>query len=586
MDRKNFLLALACFGAALALYLFGTPRPAPVPAATTTPAATAPAAPSPVNPPALVGGAVAPVVAGALDPSKATREVLANEHLRVTFTTRGGAIEQVELLKEFADTDRQGKVVFNRGNPDAALTLVVENRATRAWEQVLGEFKVVARTKDSLTLVGSLADGGKVERTYALGATTEPYSIRFTTRLLSPGAGVAAPAFAHTLGSWHPTVGDKANMFLSVLTHDGEDTVRTGVDLFHDSNGFLGLGARRAVPTVEHASAGKPYFWVASGNQFFASILHPVGVESRGARSQVAVRPVAFPEGTQGLDGTAAWATAVKPDLSTELTGDFFVGPKEYARVSALPDNQVYVLQFSKLLGFIPFSAICKLLLACLGGVHVLLAWSGAWSWGWAIVALTILIKLITWPLTSAQQRQSKKMAKFAKPLQEINEKYKDNPEKKQKELMKLYQEHGINPLAGCLPILIQMPIFFGMYTAFQTTVELRLHSFLWVQDLAAPDTLFVLGGVPFNLLPILMGVTMWLSMKMTPSPSADGSQKTIILVMTLMFPLICYAMPAALTLYMTVQNLLTILQAAVTKEEPEVEVIPPKATSPKKSMF
>ena len=166
------------------------------------------------------------------------------------------------------------------------------------------------------------------------------------------------------------------------------------------------------------------------------------------------------------------------------------------------------------------------------------------------------------------------------------SEKYKDNPEKKQKELMKLYQEHGINPLAGCLPILIQMPIFFGMYTAFQTTVELRLHSFLWVQDLAAPDTLFVLGGVPFNLLPILMGVTMWLSMKMTPSPSADGSQKTIILVMTLMFPLICYAMPAALTLYMTVQNLLTILQAAVTKEEPEVEVIPPKATSPKKSMF
>jgi YidC/Oxa1 family membrane protein insertase len=82
---------------------------------------------------------------------------------------------------------------------------------------------------------------------------------------------------------------------------------------------------------------------------------------------------------------------------------------------------------------------------------------------------------------------------------------------------------------------------------------------------------------VPFNLLPILMGVTMWLSMKMTPSPSADSSQKTIILVMTLMFPLICYTMPAALTLYMTVQNLLTILQAAVTKEEPEVEVIPPK---------
>jgi len=576
MDRKNLFLALACFGGAFAFYIFGTShQPAPAPAAPTaisTPAL-APKAAVSASQPGVAG--VAPAVV-ALAPEKATFVTLENEFIRITFTTRGGAIQRVEMLKEFADTELKEKVVFNRGNPDAALTLVVENRVTRAWEQVLGEFKVVAKTDKSLTLAGTLADGSKVERVFVLGATEEPYSIRFTTRIVPVAAGVAAPAFAQTLGSWHPTVGDKANQFLSVLTHDGEDTVRTGVDPFRDSNGFLGLGARRAVPAYELASA-KPYFWVASGNQFFASIIHPLGDARVGTRSQLTVRPVEFAEGVRGLDGTAAWSTPVKPDLSTELSGDFFVGPKEYARVSALPDNQVYVLQFSKLLGFIPFSPICKLLLACLGGVHALLGWTGAWSWGWAIVLLTILIKLITWPLTAAQQRQAKKMAKFSKPLQEINEKYKDNPEKKQKELMKLYKDHGINPLAGCLPILIQMPIFFGMYTAFQTTVELRLHSFLWVHDLSAPDTLLVVGGIPLNLLPILMGITMWISMKMTPNPSADSSQKTIFLVMTLMFPLICYTMPAALTLYMTVQNLLTILQAALTKEEPAVEVIPPK---------
>jgi YidC/Oxa1 family membrane protein insertase len=576
MDRKNLFLALACFGGAFAFYIFGAarqPAPAPVAPAAVTATVTAPAAPAGATKVVSAGGSPGATV---LDPAKAVREVLENDFIRVTFTTRGGAIEKVELLKEYADTDRKDKVVFNQGNPDAALTLVVENRATRAWEQVLGEFKVGAKTKNSLTLTGALADGSKVERLFSLGATDEPYSIRFTTRIIPAGAGVAAPAFAQTLGSWHPTVGDKANQFLSVLTHDGEDTVRTGIDPFRDSNGFLGLGARRAVPTLELAS-GKPYFWVASGNQFFASIIHPLGDSRLGTRAQVTIHPVEFAEGVRGLDGTAVWGTAIKPDLSTELTGDFFVGPKEYARVSALPDNQVYVLQFSKLLGFIPFSPICKLLLACLGGVHALLGWAGDWSWGWAIVLLTVLIKLVTWPLTSAQQRQAKKMAKFAKPLQEINEKYKDNPEKKQKELMKLYKDHGINPLAGCLPILIQMPIFFGMYTAFQTTVELRLHSFLWVHDLSAPDTLLVVGGIPLNLLPILMGITMWISMKMTPNPSADSSQKTIFLVMTLMFPLICYTMPAALTLYMTVQNLLTILQAVVTKEEPAVEVIPPK---------
>jgi len=576
MDRKNLFLALACFGGAFAFYIFGASRqPAPAPAAPASAAAPA-VAPKPPVLGAQPGAPVAGSASTALPADKATKVVLANEFIKATFTTRGGAIEKVEMLKEFADIDLKEKVVFNQGNPDAALTLVVENRATRAWEQVLGEFKVVAHTDKSLTLAGTLADGSKVERQYTLGATEEPYSIRFTTRIVPAAGGVAAPAFAQTLGSWHPTVGDKANQFLSVLTHDGEDTVRTGVDPFHDSNGFLGLGARRAVSTFDLAS-GKPYFWVASGNQFFASIIHPLADARVGTRSQVAINPVEFAEGVRGLDGTASWSTPVKPDLSTELTGDFFVGPKEYARVSALPDNQVYVLQFSKLLGFIPFSPICKLLLACLGGVHALLGWTGAWSWGWAIVLLTILIKLITWPLTAAQQRQAKKMAKFSKPLQEINEKYKDNPEKKQKELMKLYKDHGINPLAGCLPILIQMPIFFGMYTAFQTTVELRLHSFLWVHDLSAPDTLLVVGGIPLNLLPILMGITMWISMKMTPNPSADSSQKTIFLVMTLMFPLICYTMPAALTLYMTVQNLLTILQAALTKEEPAVEVIPPK---------
>jgi YidC/Oxa1 family membrane protein insertase len=126
------------------------------------------------------------------------------------------------------------------------------------------------------------------------------------------------------------------------------------------------------------------------------------------------------------------------------------------------------------------------------------------------------------------------------------------------------------------------MPIFFGLYTAFQTTVELRLHSFLWINDLSAPDTVFVVGGFPINLLPVLMGVSMWQSMRMTPQPSADSSQKTIFLVMTLLFPVICYNMPAALTLYMTVQNLLTILQTWLTKDEPEVEVIAPIAKKAK----
>lgn len=153
MDRKNLFLALACFGGAFAFYIFGTPRAAG-PAATSAPATVAAKAPAPsaaAGKPGATG--VAPPTA-ALAREKAAFVTLENEFIRVTFTTRGGAIERVEMLKEFADTERKAKVIFNQGNPDAALTLVVENRATRAWEQVLGEFKVVAKTDQSLTLAG------------------------------------------------------------------------------------------------------------------------------------------------------------------------------------------------------------------------------------------------------------------------------------------------------------------------------------------------------------------------------------------------------------------------------------------------
>jgi YidC/Oxa1 family membrane protein insertase len=510
--------------------------------------------------------------------NKAVKYVRTSKTLKVTFTSRGGAVEQVELLREFADTEKKSNVIFNADGAEAALALAVQNPVTKQIDVVHTEFKPEgAESADAITLVGNLADGTRVVRAFTLvreGAeATEPYSLRFSTQLFPSKPGVGVPKVWLTSGSWQPTKGDSANQFLSVLASDGEDLTRTGIDVFTDSNGFFGLGARKA-KSEQSVVAPKPFAWVASGNQFFASIIHP-DATLRGVRSEVLVKPVEFATNKRGLQAMASWESPVRPDFSTVIEGDFFVGPKEYARVSNLPDGQVAVLQFSKLFGFISFGAICKLLLACLGGVHYLLSWAGSWAWGWAIVALTLFIKLITWPLTSAQQKAAKKMQKFAQPMKDIREKYKDNPEKMNKELMKLYSEHQINPFAGCLPILIQMPIFFGLYTAFQTTVELRLHSFLWISDLSAPDTLFQLGGFPINLLPILMGLSMWQSMRMTPNPSADDSQKMIFMMMTLMFPVICYGSPAALTLYMTLQNLLTMLQTWLTKE-PSVEVIPP----------
>lgn len=584
MDRKNLFLGLGCVSLALFLYVLNAPKPAPV----------VPGAPKVVE--AAAAGKVAPAIApvapaagavAAINPAEAKRVTLENGYVKVTFTSRGGAIEKVELLKQFADTERKAKVVFNANNQDSALALGVRNALTNKVEPVYSEFVAnVDEKARTVTFTGKLPDGTRVLRRFTLNLGEkegeEPYSVRFSTQVVPSATGVAATRVWLSTGCWNLTAGDTINQYISVLAHDGDDLTRVGTEVFKDSSGFFGLGSHKAVAEQPAAAVGKPYQWVSSGNQFFASIVH-VDAASRGTRSEILARPVDFAKDVHGIQAFAYWESPVAGDASITTEGNFFVGPKEYARVSALADGQVAVLQFSKILGFISFGAICKLLLACLGGVHALLTWTGGWSWGWAIVVLTVLIKLITWPLTAAQQRSALKMQQFAGPMKELREKYKDNSEKLNKEMMKLYQEHKINPFAGCLPILIQIPVFFGLYTAFQTTVELRLESFLWIHDLAAPDTVYTIGGFGVNILPILMGITMWISMKMTPNPSADDTQKIIMYTMALVFPVICYSLPAALPLYMTVQNLLTILQAKMTPNPTaEVVVVEPRTKKAK----
>ncbi len=573
MDRKNLFLGVGCIAAAMFIFAVSKPN---TPAPASTPAKQVASTAAVVSAPALSS-----ISSSAQSIADAQKTVIDNGYLKVTFTSRGGAIEKAELLKQPADLSKKENILFNAGNEDSAMTLGVMNRATNPnrVEPVYSEFKLVSSSATSVVYQGKLEDGTKVTRTYTLPVSdksgVEPYSIRFQTKVEASGA--VPTRVWHSTGTWHYTQGDAAHQFVSVLADNGEDLTHVGLDVFRDSSGFFGLGAHRAELEHPAVAAGKPFNWISSGNQFFASIIR-VDPTQRGARSELVARPVKFDSQELGIQAFAYWEGVPAADLSVTTEGDFFVGPKEYARLAALPDDQASVLQFSKILGFISFGAICKLLLACLGGIHSLLTWTGGWSWGWAIVILTVIIKLVTWPLTAAQQRTAQKMTQFKGPMEEIREKYKNDSEKLNKEMMKLYTEHKINPFAGCLPIFIQIPVFFGLYTAFQTTVELRLESFLWIHDLSAPDTLFHIGSFGFNLLPILMGLTMWLSMRMTPTPSADNTQKTIMYTMALLFPVICYSLPAALSLYMTLQNLLVMLQMGMSKTpEAIMEVVPPK---------
>jgi YidC/Oxa1 family membrane protein insertase len=187
-----------------------------------------------------------------------------------------------------------------------------------------------------------------------------------------------------------------------------------------------------------------------------------------------------------------------------------------------------------------------------------------------AIVVLTVAIKGVLWPLQNKANASMRRMSALSPKMQELREKYKDDPQRMNAEVMKLYKEHGVNPVGGCLPMLIQIPIFFGLLSMLGQAVELRNAKFLWVRDLSQPDTVAHIPGLgwPINILPLCMALTnVWL-MRMTPK-TGDTTQQRVIMFMPLIFLFFCYNFAAALALYYTTLNLLTALQLYVNKRQP-----------------
>ncbi len=175
-------------------------------------------------------------------------------------------------------------------------------------------------------------------------------------------------------------------------------------------------------------------------------------------------------------------------------------------------------------------------------------------NYGLSIILLTILIRLLTFPLQYKSFKSMKKMQVIQPELKKIKEKYKDNPQKVQQETMALFKKAGANPLGGCLPMLLQMPVFFAFYKVLFTSVELVDAPFyFWITDLSEKD--------PFYILPVLMGIAMWLNMKLTPSTTMDPAQQKVMMFMPIMFSLFMLNLPAGLTLYILVSTIVGMLQ-------------------------
>ena len=243
-----------------------------------------------------------------------------------------------------------------------------------------------------------------------------------------------------------------------------------------------------------------------------------------------------------------------------------YLGPLDYSSIEGLN-----VGLEEKILGWQWLSSVSWLVYSIMILLYGLIP-----NYGVVVVLFAILIKLVTYPLMAKQLRSSKKMQEISPIMNQIKTKYKNNPTLQQQKMAALFQEHKINPLAGCLPLLIQMPVLMSVFMVFRNTIEFRGESFfLWINDLSAADTLFVVGGVPFNVLPFLMSFSMYYTMKLssaTQPAGGDPAQEATQQMMKYMFPgmmfFLFYAFPSGLNLYYLCFNIMQIVQQKIINSE------------------
>ncbi len=537
------------------------------------------AAPSGTNlPPAAPAAAQvapAPAVSHATPEHKVT---LSNGVMRLTLTSWGGGIVEAELTR----------YPITRKDMHEPVALDFSDEPALTYEGLPGlegaDYTITVLSNGAAARLESpSADGLRLVRTVTL---TDRYQVRVEDAFVNSGAAAAAlPAHALMLGSMRMLKGESvvsgmAYLGIDSLPSTGGEGVRfwsrkgtfsselTMADYFDEEprrgHGCVGKPAlTHPLPTSIRQHIGRDMDWVAVKNKFFVQILAPrdgtagvdLIVDRKQSPGETADDPrtwdaVAVPKRVAAAARFAPRSLA--PGEAYTRSMSYYVGPKELSSLRALGTHQEEIMDFGM------FRWLCEGLVWALKGLHAVIP-----NYGVAIILLTLIVRIIFWPLTHKGTESMKRMQALQPKLNELKEKFKDKPQKLQQETMALYKEHKINPLGGCLPMLIQIPVFFALFSVLRSAVEMRFAPFLWVGDLSEPENLLV-GMLPFglslNILPLFMAATQAWQQHLTPS-GGDPAQQKMMMFMPLIMLMFLYNMPAALVLYWTANQVLMIVQ-------------------------
>jgi YidC/Oxa1 family membrane protein insertase len=563
MDRQAWIAITLCIiGLVLwQIYMMKHPTPVPVrnaPAPASNPAiAPAPASPSSAASPILSSPApgAPPSPAEELPPFVEKKEILRNADMEMRLTNRGGAISEVVLLNHVAEGSQ--RVILNSADRVPIGAIVQRPEAP-----ALAEFTASRPADGSVQFERATPDGIDIRKKFLFSPNQEKRD-NFVAEMdidFRNGGGqpYSYPNYFVTLGSARPIHPNDMATYTHLTWCVAGKARSIDVNWFAPQSSFFGLQKRPARESYREKLPGAE--WAGVTNQFFVTLLAPLNakaVEVWGRRFEISQNNGATLPALEGAMGMPGFQ--LQPGQTANLRFEIYAGPKLYHRLAQLEHNEAEIMDFGV------FKIICQTLLNLMNLLHHYLG-----NYAAAILALTTIVKLTLWPLQNKANRSMRRMSALSPKMQELREKYKDDPTRMNQEVMKLYKEYGINPVSGCLPMIIQIPIFFGLFTMLRQTVELRNASFLWVHDLSQPDTVGYIPilGWPLNILPLLMALTNVWMMRITPK-TGDATQQRVMMFTPIIFVIFCYNFAAALSLYYTTQNLFTILQLYQNRRQP-----------------
>jgi YidC/Oxa1 family membrane protein insertase len=443
-------------------------------------------------------------------PLQESTEPIDSENSRFVISSHGLGLKNVEL-KKFTDREKNN-FRFNTGSDKGLFYL-------SSLDDVPVYFSSITKSGNTITAIGNI---GKVKITQITEYNPSNYSFKNTVSATGvddsfKGLSVNIPqAVEKSSGGSFLLPSYEHQEF--VVFHSGGKEERINISSLKEN-------IDKTFNQVSVGGISSQYFTAAISDK--SEIIPEVKLH-------------ADPQSMQAKVSFLYKLTSTKDQIN--LIFNTYAGPKARPVLENVDSNLINLVNF----GF--FSSIGKILL-------VVLKWfqSFVGNWGWSIILLTILVRLIVLPFNMASYKSMKKMQKIQPMMQSLRERYKDDPQTQQREIMSLMKEQKVNPLGGCLPMLLQMPVFFALFQVLGNSIELYQAPFIfWIHDLSLKD--------PYYVLPILMGASLWMQQKITPS-TMDPAQAKVMQFMPIIFSLMMVTLPSGLTLYTFVSTLFGIIQ-------------------------